>query len=205
MSAEDRAARRREQLLAAGLDTFGTEGFAATTVRSVCRAAGLTDRYFYAEHDRLEDLFIAVYEEATRQIEGAALVGVAEALESRDGDADLSEDIVVAARGGILAVLELVVGDPRLARIVWVEVHGISARVEAASLARLDRFGELLVTLLGEVVPGRELDGIDRVVFPRAAVGALTHVILKIIDEPPTEPLEDFADALARYITAVVR
>ena len=44
VSADDRIAARRTSLLDAGLELFGTDGFAATGVKDVCRQAGLTDR-----------------------------------------------------------------------------------------------------------------------------------------------------------------
>src|SRR4029077_5184552 len=47
VSAEDRIAARRAKLLDAGLELFGTRGYATTGVKDVCREAGLTDRYFY--------------------------------------------------------------------------------------------------------------------------------------------------------------
>jgi AcrR family transcriptional regulator len=46
-SANDRLARRRRQLLDAGLELFGTTGYRATTVRQLCREARVSDRYFY--------------------------------------------------------------------------------------------------------------------------------------------------------------
>ena len=43
----DRRADRRRRLLDVGLDLLGSRGSAAVSVRSVCRTAQLTDRYFY--------------------------------------------------------------------------------------------------------------------------------------------------------------
>jgi AcrR family transcriptional regulator len=49
VEAAERAAARRKQLLAAGLDLLGADGqdIAEVTVRGVCRRAGLSARYFY--------------------------------------------------------------------------------------------------------------------------------------------------------------
>ncbi len=41
MTPAEREERRREQFLEAGLEVFGTRGWAGTTVRDVCRAARL--------------------------------------------------------------------------------------------------------------------------------------------------------------------
>lgn len=44
---QDRQALRRDELVSAGVALLGSEGGPALTVRAVCRAAGLTERYFY--------------------------------------------------------------------------------------------------------------------------------------------------------------
>lgn len=44
---EDRQALRRNDLITAGVTLLGSESGSALTVRAVCRAAGLTERYFY--------------------------------------------------------------------------------------------------------------------------------------------------------------
>src|SRR5687767_9668516 len=45
VSADERRALRREQLMEAGLDVLGSEGIAGLTMTEVCARAGLTERY----------------------------------------------------------------------------------------------------------------------------------------------------------------
>ena len=52
---EDRQALRREDLIAAGVGLLGSEGGPALTVRAVCKAAGLTERYFYESFGDRDD------------------------------------------------------------------------------------------------------------------------------------------------------
>ncbi len=141
-SATDRLARRRRQLLDAGLELFGTAGYRATTVRQLCREAKVSDRYFYEQFDSTEDLLLAVYDECTARLEEAAVAALGD-----PGDA--VQDL---ARRGLDAFLSVVESDPRLARVVWFEVLGVSPRVETAYLARMQSFGHLMVA----VVAGRE-------------------------------------------------
>src|SRR5436305_775410 len=68
VSAEQRMAERRERLLDAGLSEFGTRGVTSTGVKDICRAAGLTDRYFYESFHRLDELFTAVFDRATERL-----------------------------------------------------------------------------------------------------------------------------------------
>lgn len=60
---EDRQALRREDLLAAAVALLGSEGGPALTVRAVCRAAGLTERYFYESFADRNDFVRAVYDD----------------------------------------------------------------------------------------------------------------------------------------------
>lgn len=68
-AATDRSSERREKLVDAGLTLFGTQGYAATTVKQLCTEAGLTERYFYESFDNREALFTAV---ATQCVAGLA-------------------------------------------------------------------------------------------------------------------------------------
>ena len=58
---EDRQARRRDELLAAGLQLLGATSGPAVTVRAVCRQTGLTERYFYESFPNREALLLAAY------------------------------------------------------------------------------------------------------------------------------------------------
>src|ERR1700734_2249675 len=63
VSAQERIAERRRQLLDAGLELFGTRGISAVGVGDVCAEAGLTKRYFYESFQSIDALAEAVFEE----------------------------------------------------------------------------------------------------------------------------------------------
>ncbi len=52
----------------AGLDLFGTIGYARTSVRAVSAAASLNSRYFYESFSSREDLLYAVYQRIVTDI-----------------------------------------------------------------------------------------------------------------------------------------
>ncbi len=60
---EDRQALRRDELVAAGVKLLGSEGGPGLTVRAVCRAAGLTERYFYESFADRDEFVRAVYDD----------------------------------------------------------------------------------------------------------------------------------------------
>ena len=78
-TAEERRAERRERLMDAGLELFGTQGYASTTIEMVCAAAQLNARYFYEEFRSRELLLAAVYD---RHVEAVFKAVVAAAEQS---------------------------------------------------------------------------------------------------------------------------
>src|SRR5690606_27216755 len=60
MSDQERRDERQRRFLEAGLETFGSLGYSATTTRRLCAEAGLTQRYFYQSFEGMEALFVAV-------------------------------------------------------------------------------------------------------------------------------------------------
>jgi AcrR family transcriptional regulator len=62
-SAEERQAARRRQLVDAALDIWDDQGWAAVTMRGVCSAAGLTDRYFYESFADRDALLVAAWDQ----------------------------------------------------------------------------------------------------------------------------------------------
>lgn len=63
---EDRQALRRDQLVAAGVTLLGSHDGPALTVRAVCRAAGLTERYFYESFSDRDQFVRSVYDDVCR-------------------------------------------------------------------------------------------------------------------------------------------
>lgn len=113
-------AARRERLLAAGLERFGTHGFAASSVKSVCVEAGLSERYFYESFSDREDLLHAVYERIVEEVMSAS-VSAAEAA---------SPMLLERARAGLHAFFDVLTGDRRKGRVLALEVVGVSERLE---------------------------------------------------------------------------
>ncbi len=71
--AGERRAERREQLLAAALELFGTRGFHAVTIRQLCAEARLAPRYFYEQFGDREELLRTVYATGMAAVFGAVL------------------------------------------------------------------------------------------------------------------------------------
>ena len=134
VSAAERMAARRARLLEAGLECFGTAGYAATGVKDVCRAAGLTDRYFYESFTDGRALFLAVFDDVT----DALFTAVAEAVLAAGPGA---EDQLRAAIGTFLGALA---EDPRRTRVVFSEAAAAGPEAAEHMRGTLRRFTALV-------------------------------------------------------------
>ncbi|HEX5371586.1 MAG TPA: TetR/AcrR family transcriptional regulator [Aquabacterium sp.] len=169
-SLAERTARRRHQFLDAGLQMFGTTGYRSATVRQLCKQAELTDRYFYESFDSMEDLLVAVYEREFDQLQLAVMT----ALQSKAEQPDLS----VAVSAGLQALFEMA-SDPKVARVCWLEVLGVSPRVDAVYIRVLDRFAQLVLTFAEQHVPDMTLPEDERRILSIALVGAVNQSVLR--------------------------
>ena len=115
--AVERQATRRQQLIDAAYDLLGSDGWQATTVRAVCRRAGLTPRYFYESFPDLDSLVVAVFDRIVAELVQVVLEEVEAA----------PEEAHAKARAAIGGFMRHVTEDPRRARIVFSEALGSEA------------------------------------------------------------------------------
>jgi AcrR family transcriptional regulator len=134
VSSEDRASARRELLLDAAFELLGTEGWAAVTVRGVCRQARLHPRYFYQAFEDLDDLMVAVFDQVVEGMRKAIAEAVAAAGSSA---AD-------RAHAGLYAVAHFVTDDRRRARVIYTEGLG-NDRLRQRRIDTMHQFVSALV------------------------------------------------------------
>lgn len=171
-SAAERKAERRSRLLGTALELLGTEGWAGTTVRSVCSHAKLNPRYFYESFADLDALVIALFDDVALDTSRALLTAAADAP---TGNAE------AAARAAIGTFVVHVTDDPRIARVLFAEALGN----EALARRRLDAMHDMWRIL---ATFGRGYYGVSEDVDPIAAVaaallvGGVTELLLAWLD-----------------------
>jgi AcrR family transcriptional regulator len=165
VSAEDRRAERRAQLIEAGLEVIGTQGWAGTTVRGVCRAAGLTERYFYESFPDHEALLLAVYEHVLAEGIRVVLAAATQA----------PHDVSATARAGIAAAVDWLVGDPRKGRVLILEATG-NETLQRRRQQAIRTQASLLSAFARDFFGARPPDPTDAYLTALSLVGALAEV-----------------------------
>jgi len=171
----------------AGLELFGTVGYAGTSIRAVSAAASLNSRYFYESFRDREDLLYSVYERI--------VVGIY----TRASEAVAKETTLEAqARAGLQAGWLAVTEDRRKARIVAIEVVGVSERLERLrretrhALAQLTADGALT---LADGLPLR----LDPVIVARFLIGGVVELLAEWINAD----LSLSADQVIEHLTVL--
>lgn len=168
LTSEERNAQRRARLLAAATDIIGTRGYAATTIPNLCSASKVSTRNFYELYGTKEDLFVDLYDGITAD----SYTRVTASLEATAG-APLADRIPVA----LMAYLDPMLKDPRVARIAFVEIMGASQRIETLRL----NYRETLIEIVGgqgaEAVEAGEISERDWRFASLALIGAVTAIV----------------------------
>ncbi|WP_405167709.1 TetR family transcriptional regulator [Nocardia sp. NBC_01499] len=146
VSADQRRATRREQLLEAAFEVMALDGLGGLTIRTVAKQAGLSTRFVYESFTDLDDLVVAAFELAFRQM--AATVDTAVAATGPD-----RRDKVSAL---VEALADFFLNAPAKGKLLSTKAYGHPA-VAARRLARSEdvsrTYGALLHGLLADRTP----------------------------------------------------
>lgn len=136
-SAEERSAERRTALVSAALDIWQEQGWAAVTMRGVCAAAGLTDRYFYESFADRDALLATLWDQMRDETLEMILAAILEHVEGHPLD---------QLRAAHVAVVHHIADEPARAQILFGE-HAGSAVLEQRRRDTVRMTTDLLIEL----------------------------------------------------------
>jgi AcrR family transcriptional regulator len=190
VTAQARVAARRDRLLAAGLQLFGTQGYTRTTIDQVCAEAGLTKRYFYESFRSCQDLLGALVRSLWVEAAQHGMAAVEAAPAEPCGQ----------VRQGIGAVVGYYTTDTRRGRVAFLESVGISDRIEGQRREHAGVFTMLLQgyadELLGELAPPERAMRLHAGALVGAGSELVTQYLLGAVVMTPAE-LADYLTSLA--------
>lgn len=190
----ERVLERRQQFIDAGLECFGSRGYHAVTVRELCAQARLTERYFYESFKDREALFAAVYDSLIGQLRKEFLAAAA----------PKSPLLTEMARAGIGAFFIRLHRDPRMGRILLVEVLTVSSEMELRAQRATFGFGDLLkqmtlATLPRNLKPTQAMD-----LIATGLIGATVHMAMRWIADGYHPPVKTVIDTAMTFFEATI-
>lgn len=168
-SAAERRAERHRRFLDAGLEMFGRgPGYRGTTVAALSEKAGLSTRQFYEEFKTLEDLLAELHLE----VNDAAERDVVAALPSVQG-LDLAERTARLFR----AYAASITADRARIRIAFVEIVGVSPRMDRQRLTRRARWVDFICSEAAAAAERGEIPDRDYRIAATAFIGSINGLL----------------------------
>jgi AcrR family transcriptional regulator len=189
VSPEQRRAERRAKLIAAAITVYGERGYRQATVKAVCEAAGLTERYFYESFENSEQLLITSFNAVTYAVFDEISLAARSAGRGR----------VARARAMLDAYFSALQRSPASARVYLVEIRGVSREVDKAFDAALRAIG---TEVAHHIAPG---DAVPDELLQAGIVGGVMHIALRWIDNGYQPPLAAATDAALRLGMVLAR
>ena len=187
--AADRIAQRRRQLLDAGLDLLGAESDASDlTVRTICRQAGLTLRYFYESFTDKDEFVAAVFDWVLGDLTATTQAAVSAApMRERN-------------RAGMANLVRTIAADARIGRFL------VSSQGNSVLMRRQTETGALLAMLYGQNVT--EALGVQQTERGKAtahfAIGGVVQMVSTWLAGRIDLSPEELVDQLTRILDDLV-
>lgn len=119
VSADERIADRRAALLEAALAEIGEVGVAGLRMNTVCKRAGLTQRYFYEHFGNRDEMLAAVFDSVIDEVISTTIATVQ----------SCGPNLFDRASAGLAVFYDAIISDPRKARL-YAESVGIPTIAE---------------------------------------------------------------------------
>jgi AcrR family transcriptional regulator len=181
VSGEERRAERRARLIEAAVKVYGEVGYRNVTVKAVCAAAELTERYFYESFANSEALLIAAYTHVTETLHVDMMAAGA--------------GTECAARIGAVLTLYFtrLQENPHPARVFLLEMHGISAAVDAVQMEAMKRMTGVLLPRGGAVTVA------PMSLIEIGAMGAVISIARRWVAQEYQQPIGEVIATAAQF------
>lgn len=195
VATEERVSERRRQFIEAGLECFGTRGYHPVTVRELCAQARLTERYFYESFSDREALFAAVYDDLVTRLRTDFIAAAAAR----------APDLEEMARAGLEVFFRLLKRDPRVARMLLVEVLTVSQDMERRAQGATFGFGDLVQQMTQGAVARPKETAPDMDLIATGLIGSTIHIAMRWTLGGYRQPVQAVLDTAMSFFRGTIR
>lgn len=196
MSLTERKQARREKLIEAGIEAYGTHGFFSVTVKDICNEAKLTERYFYESFKKSEHLFQTIFLQLIEKMQKTLMQSIMQG----------SPDPLKMIDSGLTGFFNMLHDDPRLARIIYIdamlvqELHNQATIQE--TMGQFDRMIHAFVTLM---MPKTQLTEKEISLIATGLNGYVTQIAIRWVMSGFKLAIEDVVQSCRTVFMALLR
>ena len=158
-----RKIERRARLINAAIKCFGRDGYHATTLKSLCSEAGLTERYFYESFASFDEILCCSYQHAADAIFDIVIAAMATAEPAP----------LPRMRTALTSYFKAIAADPARARLVLIEIEGASENANQVYRAQLRSTSDLIRLTIFRELPDNPDNGLSLKLLATAVLGAV--------------------------------
>ena len=187
MDAEERRTERRLKLIDAAVEVYGEVGYRGATVKAICEAAELTERYFYESFANSEALLIAAYGHVVGHLHAEMTAAAAAA----------GDDAEARLRAALTLYFTRLKQHPKPARVFLLEISGISPAVDAVKHDAGRVFSDILAPPRRDSKRGD--NAATAALLSIGMVGAVISIALRWVSRQYPQPIEDVVAIAASF------
>lgn len=176
------ADERKEQLLAAALETFGAKGFNATSMNDVAAAAGVTKPVLYQHFESKHQLYL----ELLSDIGASLITAIEEATQRAPGPREQVEE-------SLRAFFHFFGDEPANFTVLF----GEGVRSDEAFLDKLAMVEDAHTTLTADLIDIESLSRDDRVVVAHSISGMLEGAVRRWIQDGKRHSPDEVAELIS--------
>ena len=194
VDAQARQQDRRRKLIEAGLETLGTKGFHATTVRDVCGHASLSERYFYESFSGLAELFNTIYQDMHVELLGRIMSIFVSARAQQSNPMEI-------AQAAVMAWFTFLKEDPRRAKVMLVDALGVNHQSVKGAMAATRDYVGAIQALVDLLYPDLAKQGLS----PRLLAACISGACIMSAREWLSSDFEASIEAITHHLMLVIK
>jgi AcrR family transcriptional regulator len=182
LSMAERQQARREKLIEAGIQAYGTHGFFSVTVKDICTEAKLTERYFYESFKKSEHLFQTIFLKLIDELQQNVMQAMMQA----------SSDPKKMIEAGLTALLTTLRDNPRMARIIYIDAMLVQELHNQATIHEtMGRFDRMIQAFVMLMMPNLSRSEQEISLVSTGLNGYVTQIAIRWVMSGFKQPMEE--------------
>ncbi|OTG80159.1 TetR family transcriptional regulator [Acinetobacter sp. ANC 5054] len=195
LSLSERKQARREKLIEAGIETYGSQGFFSVTVKDICQEAKLTERYFYESFKKSEQLFQTIFLKLIDELQQNVMQAIMQA----------STDPKKMIEAGLSALLITLKENPRMARIIYIDAMLVQELHNQATIHEtMSRFDRMIHAFVMLMMPNIDRSEREISMIATGLNGYVTQIAIRWVMSEYKQPMKEVLSSCSAVFLALL-